>query len=70
MIGRMDLERKTCPNCKGTGYSPKNRKRHCSECENSGYVLFCKTCGKQYNKECLDNVLDQTYCDKRNMNED
>jgi RecJ-like exonuclease len=65
----MDLERKKCPGCKGTGYSPKNRKRHCEECENRGYVMFCKTCGKRYNVDCLDSRLDQTYCDTRYKDE-
>lgn len=64
MLGRMDLEYKECPTCKGTGKSKKKRTKPCDTCGGNGKTGFCKTCKGMYGTGCVDapGVLDQTYC--------
>ena len=64
MIGRLDLYDRTCADCNGRGKSSKNRKRACEFCSGTGMESGCKFCGGTYGKDCVDDVIDQTYCSK------
>jgi len=65
MFGRLDLKTVECPYCHGSGKSQKNRKQPCQECNGSGTVQVCKSCGGIYGKECVDKYVDQSYCERR-----
>jgi hypothetical protein len=64
MLGRMDLVRRTCPHCSGTGKDPKKRTRPCPTCSGEKKALFCRQCGGLYGEDCVDTMLDETYCSK------
>ena len=63
MFPRLDLVSVQCPECRGSGKSPRNRKRPCIRCSGDKVISKCKSCG------CLmpcpgtdEGVFDQTYC--------
>lgn len=63
MMGRMDTELRTCPDCKGSGKDPKKRSRRCPGCRVPGRADFCKTCGDRMPCRGTDpGMCDQTFC--------
>lgn len=70
MMGRMDLELRTCPECKGSGKDPRKRKRLCPRCGGTGKAEYCTSCCEFMPCRGTEPVFDQTYCSKpRNMHE-
>jgi DnaJ-class molecular chaperone len=70
MMGRMDLELRTCPECKGSGKDPRNRKRLCPRCGGNGKAEYCTSCCEFMPCRGTEPVFDQTHCAKpRNMYE-
>ena len=51
--------------CDGSGRSAKNRQQPCPGCKGEGIEWVCKNCGGVYGKECVDTVMDQSYCGKK-----
>lgn len=45
-MGRIDLLRSQCPECKGDGKDPKKKKRMCPVCHGGGWIGMCPLCKK------------------------
>ena len=64
MMGRLDVTHKTCQSCGGAGRDRRKRKRPCPACSGTGQAPYCTKCGGLYGEQCVDTVMDQTYCSR------
>jgi DnaJ-class molecular chaperone len=66
MDGRIDVTKVgQCNKCLGSGRNPKKRKQRCSACDGDGRGFFCTTCGERMPCGGTEEVLDQSYCSRR-----